>query len=105
MEDLYFKLTEKDLNLLQGKNLITQIQKEQLINQSKKRIPGQFDRNPFYIWLNKSETVRLSSIHFYGGEHFGEPYYWIAEIQSFTTNSHFSRWLNRYGLRYSIMTY
>jgi hypothetical protein len=105
MSKYYFKLAEKDLNQLQNLNLITQIQKEQLINQSKKRIPGQFDKNPLYIWLNKSETIRLSSIHFYGGEHFNEPYYFLAEMQSFTTNSHMSRFFNRYGLKYPIHTY
>jgi hypothetical protein len=101
----YFKLTEEDLSDLIKKNLINLDQFHAIKSKSLNRTPGEFDKEPLYIYLNKSKTIRLSSIHFYGGEHFKQPYYWIAELQGFSTDSHTSRWLNKYGLDYSSMTY
>jgi hypothetical protein len=66
-----------------------------IVERSGKRKPFRFDHNPVVVFLNKAKTIWVQSIHFYGGENFGEPYCFLAEITHKTSNSAFRRWINR----------
>jgi hypothetical protein len=66
-----------------------------IVDRSMKRKPGKFDHNPVKVYLNKPKTIWVQSIHYYGGENFGEPYCFVAEITHRTTQSAFRRWINR----------
>ena len=86
----FYKLTEQELNTLN----ISKEDKESIIGASLKRKAGKFSKKVVKISLNKSSTIFLSSINFYGGEHFNEPYYYIAEISHQTSESAFSKFWN-----------
>jgi hypothetical protein len=49
----------------------------------------------YRIYLNKSKTIYIQPVLFYGGEHFHEPHYFIGEIGHSTSNSSFSRFVNK----------
>lgn len=68
---------------------------KRIVERSLARKPLTFDRNPVVIYLNKPETIWVQSIHYYGGENFNEPYFFVAEITHRTSNSAFRRWINR----------
>jgi hypothetical protein len=68
---------------------------KRIVDKSMLRKPGTFDNNPVKVYLNKPQTIWVQSIHFYGGENFDEPYFFVAEITHRTTNNAFSRWINR----------
>ena len=97
MSDYNWKLTKKGLNDLVGTGLISQIEVEQLIQKSHHRKPGTFDDNPVRFYLNKAKSIWVQSIHYYGGENFNQPYYFLAEIRMATSNSCFSRFMNKYN--------
>lgn len=107
MEFTYWKLTKEDIMELFDKQMLSFDQANSLMIQSKARpSPRQFDDNIVRYWLNKSKTIEITSIHFYGGEHFGEPYHWLAEIVSHTDRSHTTKFFNQHGLGpYPVFTY
>ena len=98
----YYKLTEKDMKRLVEKNLITEEDMESVMKNSLKRNPREYIENPFKLFLNKATTIVLQSIHFYGGENFNKPHYFLGEIQSLTTRSAFSRFVNKHKLELRI---
>jgi len=95
----YWKLTEEDLDRLVELKLISSAKRNDIINASKARHPGRFANEIEMEWLNNAKTIRLQSIHFYGGENFGNPHHWVAEIVAFTTCSALRSFLNKYKLR------
>ncbi len=102
----YFKLTREDIIKLFDKQLLSFDQANALIVRSKARPLDEIDENAVKYWLNKSKTIEISSIHYYGGEHFGDPYHWLAEITSHTDQSHTTKFFNEHELGpYSIITY
>ena len=96
--NLYYKLSEAELDLLATKGLLTPEQVAQVKAQSLAREPGTFDRQPLRFWLNKAQSIYVQSIHYYGGEHFGKPHHFLAEIGHCTTHSHLSGFMHRNGL-------
>jgi len=103
--DGYWKLTEADLKSLVVKGLIDQSTLEEIIRTSQARHPDRHADQMKSVWLNKSETIRLQSIHFYGGENFGQPFHWQAEIVAFTTHSALTQFFNRHHLKLPHMFY
>jgi len=59
------------------------------------RKPGKVAPLIVKVFLNKAKTIWVQNVHYYGGEHFNEPYCFVAEITHCTTNSAFRRWINR----------
>jgi hypothetical protein len=100
MSDLIYKLTESELAELAIRGLITEDQCEEILARSRQREPGKFDTAPVRQWLNKPKTIWVQSIHFYGGENFKQPYYFLAEVKHSTTESAWSRFVNQHNLRW-----
>ena len=98
----YWKLTESEtLSLIHDfPGLISQEDVLRILAASLAREPRQFAEKTERQYLNKAKTIWVQSIHFYGGEHFGKPNYYTAEITHTTTNSAFSRWLNQNNLHF-----
>ncbi len=90
----FYKLNREELKLAVPEKATT------LEEASKKRKPCKFAKQVVKFYLNKAKTVWIQSIHYYGGEHFGKPYHFVAEITHTTTNSAFSRCLNKLGLNW-----
>ena len=93
---MYYKLTETELRKL----LPTAA--DYILTAAAKRKPGKFARKVVRVPLNGPGTIWVQNTHFYGGENFGEPYAFPAEITHNTTNSAFSRFINREGLQLRI---
>jgi hypothetical protein len=93
-----YKLTEQELFRLVMKDMITVEQFNSIVERSKQREPGTFDEACVSVWLNKAKTIRLSSIWYYGGENFGDPYHFIAEISPLTTMSAWHRFVSQNAL-------
>ena len=53
---------------------------KRIVERSLARKPLTHDKNPVVIHLNKPKTIWVQSIHYYGGENFNEPYFFVAEI-------------------------
>ena len=92
--DRYYTLTEKELRALVSAEVA-----DKIVAKAKKRKPGQW-LNPlsnrvFRHYLNKAKSIWVQNVHFYGGEHFKEPYAFVAEVCYVTTESCWSRWLNK----------
>lgn len=102
MSTYYHKLTEAELRRLLTNGLLKAEDADRIMAASRARTPGQFDRNVVRVPLNGAGSITVRSIHFYGGEHFGRPYAFLAEVVSLTTNSAFSRFLNLHGLRWVV---
>lgn len=96
--NIFYKLNEQEINRLAETGLISHSDKETLITQSLKREAGKFAKNEFKIYLNEAKSIYIQSIHFYGGEHFGKPYHFLAEISYLTTRSAFSGFMNKNSL-------
>jgi len=93
----YWKLTEADLRAL-----VSAADAERILTAAAERKPNKVARNMVSVPLNKPGTIRVQNVHFYGGENFGEPYHFPAEITCATTASAFSRFIRRRGLRLRI---
>lgn len=108
MNNLFYKLKESDLFNLFEKKLITLEEYEKIKLVAGSRIPDTFLEDKLVkenrVYLNKAKTVYIQPVHFYGGESFGEPHHWIAEIQGFT-NTGLTRFFNKNSLRFPTMTY
>lgn len=105
MANYYLKLTASEVVGLASCNLITKEQAGQILARSLLRAPGKFDSSPVKFWLNKPKTVWIQSIGFYGGENFGQPYYFRAEISHCTTESAFSRFSHKHNIPQRIFSY
>lgn len=100
MSNLYYKLTSDELAELGAKKLISTEEAREIILSSTRKPAYEFNENVVRVYLNKSKTIWVQSIHFYGGEHFREPHFFVAEIMHTTTGSAFSRFLNSRNLRW-----
>lgn len=85
----YWKLTEAELRALVPADA------ERIMAAARKRKPGRFARKIESAPLNGPGTVRVQNVHYYGGEHFGEPFHFPAEITCATSGSAFQRCVNR----------
>lgn len=94
MNGHYWKLTLEEINLLVESGCISIADASYVIAISRSRQPGKFNGLTVRVPLNKSGTIWLQPIHYYGGEHFGEPYHFLAEITHDTRASAFSRFVN-----------
>ena len=93
----YWKLTTATL-----KTLVSPADAERILAAAAKRKPGKFADEFVQVPLNKAKTIWVQNVHYYGGENFGKPYEFPAEITHNTTRSAFSRFVNRKGLRLGI---
>jgi len=89
-----YKLTEARL-----RGLLPAADAERIVAAAGKRKPGKWARRIVSVPLNRVKTVWVQNVQYYGGEHFGEPYHFPAEIRHATTESAFRRCVNRLGLR------
>lgn len=89
-----YKLTESRL-----RDLLPAADAERIVAAAAKRKPGKWARRIVSTPLNLAKTVWVQNVQYYGGEHFGEPYHFPAEIRHATTESAFRRCVNRLGLR------
>jgi hypothetical protein len=89
-----YKLTADELAAL-----VPAADAERIVAAAAKRKPGKWARRIVSVALNKAKTVWVQNVQFYGGEHFGEPHHFPAEIRYATTESAFRRCVNRLGLR------
>lgn len=88
--EYWFKLKEAELV-----RFVNEKDHLRILYRSLQREPGKHDPKAVVVFLNKARTIWVQSIHFYGGEHFGQPYCFVAEIGNKTTNSAFVRWARR----------
>ena len=88
-----YKLTEAKL-----KALVPAADAERIVAATTRK-PGKWARRIVSVPLNRVKTVWVQNVQYYGGEHFGEPYHFPAEIRHATTESAFRRCVNRLGLR------
>ena len=88
-----YKLTESELDRMAFRGVITPDQRDLLIKASKMREPNYYNHSRFQIGMNKRGTIMLNSIIKNGGEIFGEPYHFLAEIKHTTTPSVFHRFM------------
>ena len=83
------------LNDAQLRALVPPDVADRIIALAEKRKPGKFARKVERYALNGPGTIWVQNVNYYGGEHFGEPYCFTAEIRYFTTRSAFARCVNR----------
>lgn len=88
-----YKLTETELDRMAYRGVISFKERDLLVNASKIRKPFYYANNCFQISMNGRGTIALNSIDFYGGEDFGEPFHFLAEITHDTTQSVFTRFM------------
>ena len=93
----FWKLTEAELRAL-----LPAADAERILAAARKRPPGTFADKPVRVNLNRPGTIWVQNVHYYGGEHFGKPYHFPAEITCATTGSAFSRCVNWLRLRLGI---
>ena len=66
-----------------------------IVAAASEREPNKWAEKVEKVYLDNAGKIWVQNVAFYGGEHFGEPYYFVAEIRHKTSNSAFSRWWNR----------
>ena len=88
-----YKLTETELLAI-----VPAEEFQRIMFAANQRAPGQYAKHMVFVYLNKAETVWVQNVNFYGGEHFGKPYHFPAEIRHNTTESAFRRCTNRLGI-------
>jgi hypothetical protein len=89
-----YKLTEAEL-----RHIFPAADVSRIVVASKERKPGKWAKRIVKVALNKAKSVWVQNVQFYGGEHFGEPYHFPAEIRYATTESAFRRCVNRLNVR------
>ena len=99
-QPIYYKLTEGELRSLVGDGLVTCEQVQDIVAASLARTPDRHADRVVSVPLNRAGTIEVRSIHFYGGENFGQPYRFLAEVVPVTTRSAFSRFLNARRLQW-----
>lgn len=85
-----YKISGAELRALVG-----DAQAEQIEVFAKRRKAGKRAKATMFVLLNKAGTIAVQNVNFYGGENFGEPYHWLAEVTYTTTYSAFRRWAKR----------
>jgi hypothetical protein len=92
---MFYKLTESELTELSNRGLVSSNSLSEILTAAKERKPREFAEKVFACALNQAGTIKVQNVHYYGGEHFNEPYAFIAEIVPKTTNSAWSAFANR----------
>lgn len=100
MEVYYHKLTETELRTLVSEGIVSEADANRIVAASRARTPGEFAKEVVKVPLDRQGNIQVRSIHFYGGENFNRPHHFVAEVVNLTTNSVFSRFLNRHGIRW-----
>lgn len=90
---LNYKLTEAALTALVPTDSTC------IVAAAAKRKTSKWARHIVRVFLNQAKTVWVQNVRYYGGENFGKPYHFPAEIRHATTESAFRRCVNRLGLR------
>jgi hypothetical protein len=96
----HYKLTEGDLHALAADCGVSAADVDRIIEASRARQPHQSTTDVVRVPLDRAGNITVRSIQLYGGERFGQPYHYLAEVVSLTTHSAFSRFLNRTGTRW-----
>jgi len=91
----YYKLTEGELHALATDCGVSAADVDRILEASRARTPGEFTAEVVKVPLDRAGNITVRSIHFYGGEHFGKPHHFLAEVVSLTTRSAFARFRNR----------
>jgi hypothetical protein len=94
----YYKLKADELWSLVSRGLINATDVAIIQSTSLQRTPHAFSTKKHKITLNQANSIFLNSINYYGGEHFNEPYYFVAEITHCTNASAFSRFMNKHNI-------
>ena len=89
-----YKLIESELDRMVYRGVISMEQRDLLIRTSKLRKPNCYAKNQFQIVMNQCGTIKINSINRYGGEDFGRPFHFLAEIVHNTTPSVFTRFMH-----------
>lgn len=97
-DNLRYKLTEKELDRMMFRGVISPQHHAILILTSRLRAAGTPAQQRFQMGMNGCGTILLNSINENGGETFGKPYHFLAEITHTTTPSVFKRFLRRYRI-------
>jgi len=97
-----YKVTADELSCLVADGIITKQQEELILSAAYKRLQNQHAQYMEKFDLNPAGTARIQNVAFYGGEHFGKPYCFVAEIVPLTTRSAWSRLVNKLGLRWLV---
>ena len=105
MENNYYKLEAKEIRQLVDKKIITSEQATELIETSLKRKPSEFADDVLKICIDKRRKIYINSIHFYGGENFNRPYFFLAELTCETTFRRFYNFCFRFCIPIRIFTY
>ena len=92
-----YKMTAAQLRAL-----VTPTDFVRIVAAAKIRKPGKWAKHIVRVALNKVGTVWVQNVQFYGGENFGQPHHFLAEIRYATTESAFRHCINRLGLRLSL---
>lgn len=92
---VYYKLTDLRLTQLVRLGLISQAQADEIMLASHNKIYNVAGVQDAKADLNKAGTIQVRSINYYAGcrKQF------VAEIVYFTSNSAFSRFINKHNLR------
>jgi hypothetical protein len=93
-----WKLNAKEIRKLVKQNIITSKQATDIIEASLKRAPHTFDDNVLKICVDKKREIYINSIHFYGGENFNKPYYFLAEMTCLTTYRRFVNFCRKHNI-------
>ena len=94
---IYYKLKLEDIQDLQEKGIICVQHVDAVIAASQLRKAGKFaePKHRFKLAINQAKTIFLNSINFYGGENFGDPYCFLAEITHNTSPSAFTKFMRQ----------
>ena len=97
-----YKLTKKELGKLVDKDIISEDIAIALKTASLKREPGKFAKKQDKVKFpfNPSGGSNITSINYYGGEHFGKPYCFLAEIVVYGSHDNFHRFLKEKGIEW-----
>jgi len=99
-----YKLTGRELDRLVENGIISHSEVIDLKTASLMREPGEFAnrQDEVSFLFNPSGGSVIRSIHFYGGEHFGEPYCFLAEVVVHGNHDSFYRFLEQEGIEWII---
>ena len=86
----YHKLKSDELS-----KFVSALDARSILIAAHERKPNKFAPLIVKVFLNKAKTIWVQNVHYYGGENFNQPYYFVAEITHCTSNSAFRRWINR----------
>lgn len=89
-----YKLTELELDRMAFRGVISFEDRDLLIKTSRLREPGYYASRRYQMAMNGRGTIMLNSVNFNGGETFGEPHHFLAELTHTTTPGVFNRFIH-----------